>query len=48
MNVQPEHVFDPDDPDVVSKITALVEKERDDLLEYRRKVQMVKELKELK
>lgn len=47
MNVQPEHVFDPDDPDVVAKITALVEKERDDLLEYRRKVQMVKELKEV-
>ena len=47
MNVLPEHVFNPDDPDVVSKITEIVDKERDDLVEYRRKVQMLKELKEI-
>ena len=31
MNVLPEHVFNPDDPDVVGKFTAIVDKERDDL-----------------
>ena len=47
MNVLPENVMDPDDPEVVGKIITIVEKERDDLVDYRRKVQMVKELKEL-
>ena len=45
--VQAEHVFDPDDPMVVQKVIDIVEKERDELVEYRQKLKMLKELKEL-
>jgi hypothetical protein len=45
LNIQPEHVFDPDDPQVVQKITNIIDSLRDDLLEYRQKLKMLKELK---
>ena len=45
--VQPDHVFSPDDPDVVQKVINIVEAERDALVEYRQKLAMLKELKEL-
>lgn len=47
LNIQPEDIFDPDDPLVVEKIVALGNAERDDLIEYRRKKQILKELKKL-
>jgi len=37
--------FVPDDPQVVGKITNIVDALRDDLLEYRQKLKMLKELK---
>lgn len=37
--------LDPDDPDVVKKINAIVDGEKDMILEYRRKLEIVKELK---
>ena len=42
MNVLPEHVLDPDDAEVVGKKNSIVEIERDDLVDYKHKVQMVK------
>ncbi len=45
LNIQPEHVFDPDDQQVVEKITNIIDSLRDDLLEYRQKLKMLKELK---
>lgn len=45
--VQPDHVFSPDDIDVVQKVINIVEAERDALVEYRQKLAMLKELKEL-
>jgi hypothetical protein len=45
LGVQPNDIFDPDDLEVVSKIQAIVDGERDDLLEYRQKLQILKELK---
>ena len=45
LGVEPGDIFDPDDPEVVAKIQAIVDAERDDLLEYRQKVQMLRELK---
>lgn len=45
MGVRPEHVFNPDDPEVVSKITRIVDQERDDLVRYREMKQISKELK---
>jgi hypothetical protein len=47
LNINPEDIFDPDDPEVVQKIVALGNAERDDLIEYRRKKQILKELKKL-
>ena len=47
LDIQPEDVFVPDDPDVIQKTTNFVNKERDDLVEYRRKLQIFKELKRL-
>jgi len=47
LNIQAEDIFDPDDPDVIKKTTDIVNKERDDLVEYRRKLQIFKELKKL-
>jgi len=35
LNIRPEDVFDPDDPNVIEKINAIGIKERDDLIEYR-------------
>ena len=34
LNIQPEDIFDPDDPDVIKKTTDIVNQERDDLVEY--------------
>ena len=45
LGVEPNDIFDPDDPEVVAKIQAIVDGERDDLLDYRQKLQIVKELK---
>jgi len=45
LNIQPEHVYSPDDPQVVQKITDIIDSLRDDLLEYRQKLKMIKELK---
>ena len=47
LNIQAEDIFDPDDPDVIKKKTNIVNQERDDLVEYRRKLQIFKELKKL-
>ena len=47
LNIQPDDIFDPDDPSVVEKIVALGNAERDDLIEFRRKKQILKELKKL-
>jgi len=47
LNIQHEDVFDPDDPDVIKKTTNIVNQERDDLVEYRRKQQIFKELKKV-
>ena len=47
LNIQPEDIFDPDDPLVVEKIGALGNAERDDLIEFRRKKQILKELKKV-
>jgi hypothetical protein len=47
LQIQPDDIFDPDDKEVVEKIVALGNAERDDLIEYRRKKQILKELKKL-
>lgn len=47
LNIQPEDIFDPDDPDVIAKIIAVGNQERDDLIEYRQKKQMMRELKKV-
>jgi len=47
LNIQKEHIFEPEDPDVVQKITDIVDNERDLLVDYRQKIQILKELKEL-
>jgi len=38
LNIQPEDVFYPDDPDVTQTTTNIVNQERDDLVEFRRKL----------
>ncbi len=43
--MQTDEIFDTDDPDVVTKIQDIVNAERDNLLDYRQKKQMVSELK---
>lgn len=45
LNIDPTEIFDPDDPDVIEKVIAIGNKERDDLIEYRQKLQIFKELK---
>ena len=45
MGVLPEHIFNPDDPNVVSKITEIVNQERDDLVRYREMKHISNELK---
>jgi hypothetical protein len=40
LNIQAEDIFDFDDPDVIKKTTDIVNKERDDSIEYRRKLQI--------
>jgi len=47
LNIDPNDVFDPDDPDVIQKIIDIGNAERDDLIEYRKKKQMLKELKKI-
>lgn len=47
LNIDPEDVFDPDDPNVIDKIVAIGNQERDDLVEYRQKLQIFKELKKV-
>jgi len=47
LNINPEDIFDPDDPEIINKVIAIGNKERDDLIEYRRKLQMFNELTEL-
>jgi len=47
LNIQNDDVMDPDDLDVIQKTTNIVNQERDDLVEYRRKMQIFKELKKL-
>jgi hypothetical protein len=37
LNIRPEDVLDPDDPNVIEKIIQIGNQERDDLLEYREK-----------
>ena len=38
LDIRPEDILSPNDPDAVDKIVAEIDKERDDLLEYREKV----------
>ena len=45
LGVAQDDIFDPDDPAVVQKVVDIVNAERDDLLEYRQKLAMLKELK---
>jgi len=45
LNIEKDHIFDPDDLDVVQKIIDIVNGERDNLIEYRQKIQILKELK---
>jgi len=47
LGIQDEDKLDPDDPGVVEKIIQKVESERDDLLEYRHKLKLYKELKKV-
>ena len=47
LNIDPTDIFDPDDVEVVEKIINIVNTERDDLVEYRQKLQILKELKRL-
>ena len=47
LGVAEDDIFNPDDPHVVQKIIDIVNAERDDLLEYRQKLAMLKELKEI-
>ena len=42
LNIRPEDVLSPNDPQAVQKITAEIEKERDDLLVYREKLKRLK------
>ena len=44
-NIQPEHDFYPDDPQVVQKITNIFDTLRYELLEYKQKLKMLKDLK---
>ncbi len=45
LNIHQEHIYDPEDKEVVDKIVSVVDNERDSLIEYRQKIQMLKELK---
>jgi hypothetical protein len=45
LNIDKDDVYDPDDPQVVQKVEGIVNGERDDLVEYRQKKQILKELK---
>jgi tRNA A37 threonylcarbamoyladenosine biosynthesis protein TsaE len=47
LGVAKEDIFDPDDPMVIQKIIHIVNTERDELVEYRQKLKMLKELKEI-
>ena len=47
LNIEPNEIFDPDDPDVIAKVIAIGNQERDDLIEYRQKKQMLKELRKI-
>ncbi len=47
LNIQDEDKLDPDQPNVVEQIISKVEAERDDLLEYRQKLKLYKELKKV-
>ena len=47
LNIDPNDIFDPDDAEVVQKIINIVNQERDDLLDYRQKLQIFKEIKKL-
>jgi hypothetical protein len=47
LGVAQDDLFDPDDVNCVQKILDIVNAERDDLLEYRQKLKMLKELKEV-
>ena len=47
LGVAKEDIFDPDDPQVVQKIINIVNTERDELVDYRQKLKMLKELKEI-
>jgi hypothetical protein len=38
LDIRPEDILSPNDPDAIDKIVAQIDKERDDLLEYREKV----------
>ena len=38
LDIRPEDILSPNDPDAIDKIVAEIDKERDDLLEYREKV----------
>ena len=38
LKIRPEDILSPNDPDAVDTIVAEIDKERDDLLEYREKV----------
>ena len=47
LGVAQDDIFDPDDPQVIQKVVDIVNAERDDLFEYRQKLAMLKELKEV-
>ena len=47
LNISEDDVYSPNDPDVIKKIIGKIDQERDDLSEYRQKLQVFKELKKV-
>lgn len=47
LNIQPEDVLDPDDPEVIQKIYNVINSERDDLIEYQEKIKQYREFEKL-
>jgi hypothetical protein len=45
LNIHPDDILDPNDPDVVFKIRTKINQERDDILEYREKIKLWKKFK---
>jgi len=47
LNVNTDYIFDPDDPECIDKVINIGNQIRDELIEYRQKKQILKELKKL-